>query len=275
MAETCKSCHDPLTLTLDPEESGDEGETVPDDLLLPCGCHFHWQCLLDESTTITSTLNCPSCTNYLPSTPSGPSGSSSSSSTTPQTPHHQILTRYHNEGGLQPNLDIYPALLEESFLTTNPSARPARALHTLAAEGDVPGMISLLADLDTSPHGHGGGEEDDEEEDNMTAAQLLAWRDPLNGLRTALHVALEAQQEEVVWLLLWLGSGVERDAYPEAVVQAAEGAGLPRPGPAVPAAEDVRFVRDGAGRAAEDVCLELGAPWDRLVEGGLFLSYTT
>lgn len=26
MTETCKSCHDPLTLTLDPEDSGDEGQ---------------------------------------------------------------------------------------------------------------------------------------------------------------------------------------------------------------------------------------------------------
>jgi hypothetical protein len=29
-------------------------------------------------------------------------------------------------------------------------------------------------------------------------------------------------------------------------------------------------VRDEAGRTAGDVCLELGQPWARLVEGGLF-----
>jgi hypothetical protein len=266
MAETCKACHDPLTLTVDPDDSGveDEEQTVPDDLLLPCGCHFHWQCLLDQSAAITSTLTCPSCTSYLPS--NAPGGSSSSSTQPPLNP--VILTTYTNEGGVQPSLDIYPSLAEESFLTAHPEARPARALHTLAAEGDIQGMVEILSDADADA-------EDDSEEDGFTplsATQLLTWRDPLNGGRSALHVALEARQEEVVWLLLWLGSTARREDFPDAVVQVAGAMGLPRrleqsPGEG---AEDVRFVRDESGRTAGDVCLELGAPWTRLVEGGLF-----
>lgn len=40
----CKACEEPLVLSLDPEEDADVAgtETVPDDLGLSCGCHFHW-----------------------------------------------------------------------------------------------------------------------------------------------------------------------------------------------------------------------------------------
>ena len=261
MADICKSCHDPLTLTLDPEESGDEGETetVPDDLLLSCGCHFHWQCLLDHAPKVASTTSCPSCHASIASSPpaTGPSSSTASASNnlTAQPPL-QILTHYTNEGGVQPSLDLYPALLEESFLAAHPEARPARALHTLAAAGDVSDMVDLLTDADADAP--------------LSAAQLLTWQDPLNGGRSALHVALEARQEEVVWLLLWLGSAAKREDFPEAVAQVAQAMGLPRPGGALAGGEDVRFVRDERGRTAGDVCLELGAPWTRLVEGGLF-----
>lgn len=281
MTETCKSCRDPLTLTLDPEDSGaEDGEqTVPDDVLLPCGCHFHWQCLLGHSSKITSTLTCPSCNRPLPSnTPPAAGGSSSSSSSAAPAPTNPtILTHYTNEGGVQPSLDIYPFLAEESFLAAHPAARPARALHTLASEGDMQGMVELLTDADTP--------DSDDDDDNdagekevakFSSAQLLTWRDPLNGGRSALHVALEARQEEVVWLVLWLGSGARREDFPDAVVQVALAMGLPRrvdgagAGAGVGEGEDVRFVRDEAGRTAGDVCLELGQPWARLVEGGLF-----
>ncbi|KAK4126745.1 hypothetical protein N657DRAFT_588387 [Parathielavia appendiculata] len=271
MTEICKSCHDPLSLTLDPEESDGEGETVPDDLLLPCGCHYHWQCLVDESSSITATLTCPFCNSYLPSnhpsTAAGASSSSSSSAPQPALTTPTILTHYTNEGGVQPDLDIYPTLAEESFLSTHPEARPARAFHTLVSEGDVQGMVELLSDMD-SP------DSSDLEATPLSAAQLLTWRDPLNGGRSALHVALKARQEEAVWLLLWLGSGANREVFPDAVVQVAQAMGLPRrgegSGPVVPVEEDVWFVRDDRGRTAGDVCLELGPPWTRLVEGGLF-----
>lgn len=45
MAFYCKECETPLVLEIAPDDV-DEGEndtkTVPDDLELPCGCHFHW-----------------------------------------------------------------------------------------------------------------------------------------------------------------------------------------------------------------------------------------
>jgi hypothetical protein len=47
----CKVCEETLVLRLDPEEDVDDeagagpstsDSSVPDDLELPCGCHFHW-----------------------------------------------------------------------------------------------------------------------------------------------------------------------------------------------------------------------------------------
>ncbi|KAH6842507.1 hypothetical protein B0I37DRAFT_198050 [Chaetomium sp. MPI-CAGE-AT-0009] len=273
MTEICKACHDPLTLTLDPEDSGEEQQTVvPDDLLLPCGCHFHWSCLLEESSTITSTLACPSCNHPLPSNAPTAGGSSSSSSATPAPSTPVILTHYTNEGGIQPSLDIYPFLAEEAFLTAHPEARAARALHMVASEGDTLGIVQLLGDAhagDEDADGD-GGEDADGHRAALSPSQLLAWRDPLNGGRSALHVALEARQEEVVWLLLWSGSAARQEDFPDAVVQVALQMELPRHVGGLVEGEDVRFVRDEAGRTAGDVCLELGAPWSRLVEGGLF-----
>jgi len=150
-------------------------------------------------------------------------------------------------------------------------ARPARAFHTLAAEGDIQGMVELLTDLDTPADADADADEEEEERGPaLSATQILTWRDPLNGARSALHVALEAQQEEAVWLLLWLGSGARGEDFPEAVVQVAQAMGLPRRGEGLAPGDDVRFVLDERGRTAGDVCLELGAPWTRLVEGGLF-----
>lgn len=50
LMSVCKVCEEPLVLRLDPDEDEDEAgpsgtgvlETVPDDVELRCGCHFHW-----------------------------------------------------------------------------------------------------------------------------------------------------------------------------------------------------------------------------------------
>ncbi|KAK1750869.1 hypothetical protein QBC47DRAFT_88608 [Echria macrotheca] len=250
MTAVCRVCNDPLELTMDPEESGDESQTVPDDLELGCGCHYHWQCLLDQASEVATSLKCPACGTYLPVNQSG------ASSTNSFSPAGPILTRYTNEGGVQEDLDILPVLTEEAFLAAHPEARPARAMHTMASEGDVTGIVSLLADVDT------------DEDVDSTAPQLLRWTDRLNGGRSALHVAIEANQEEVFWLLLWLGSGVKTDFFPQPVIQSASDLGLPRR--EVPLDEDIRFIADESGRVPAQIMAEMGAPWSRYVEGELF-----
>ncbi|KAL2264982.1 hypothetical protein VTJ83DRAFT_7492 [Remersonia thermophila] len=292
MTETCRACGNPLVLTLDPDDSSSEAEchsvhettTVPDDLHLPCDCHFHWQCLLDQATSILSTLTCPACRQPL--TTGGAAASSSSSSSSSSPPQLQILTTYTNEGGIQPSLDLYPTLLEESFLSSHPEARPARAFHTMTAEGDTQGMLALLADFsEAADDGDGDGDGDAAHQEEAAPAptpqqaaqqrqKLLAWRDPLNGHRTALHVALESRQEEAVWLLLWVGSGIATAEFPEAVVSAARGNHVPRTIDDASLEDDVRFLKDGEGRTPADVCLQLGEPWTKLVEGGLFTAWS-
>ncbi|KAL2115462.1 hypothetical protein VTJ04DRAFT_9717 [Mycothermus thermophilus] len=308
---TCQSCHDPLFFTPDPDsdagsnpDAAADESPVPDDLHLPCGCHFHWQCLIDQASSILSSLACPNCSSPLTISSAAGGSSSSSAAATGAAGNPQILTTYTNEGGVQPDLDIYPTLLEESFMAAHPEARPAKAFHTMTAEGDTQSMLALLADL-----ARPDSDDEDEDEDHvcdgshnhhhhhqakdplqtaLQAQRLLTWRDPLNNHLTALHLALESQKEEAVWLLLWLGSAVATSEFPPAVVQAAQGNGVPRLLEQIAAAgagsssssssgkgseeevQDVRFVRDGKGRTPGDVCLELGEPWTRLVEGGLF-----
>ena len=269
---SCTACNDPLQITIDASTDDPHQQqhpsTIPDDLELPCTCHFHWQCLLDEAPTLITTLTCPSCNAHLPSL-SNPSQASSSSSSSPQ-PQQQILTRYTNEGGLQTNLDILPILTEEAFLTAHPSARPARALHTMVAEGDVVGLVDLLSQLDDSDSDE-DEDDDDDEEPRMSAPQLLVWTDPLNGGKSALHVAVEARQEDVFWLLLWLGSAAPTAAFPAVVAQTAAGMGFQRRDLArMPAADDVRGVRDASGRTPADVCFEVGPPFSSYAAGGLF-----
>ncbi len=85
------------------------------------------QCLLDESTQVALSLTCPACDNSIVSTSSGPQ------------PH--ILVRYHNEGGIQTNLDILPLITEEAYLESNPTARPARAFMTSMY---APGLFTFV-----------------------------------------------------------------------------------------------------------------------------------
>jgi hypothetical protein len=49
--DTCAACKKPLTLLIENDEEDDvmegspaqqNGQEVPDDLRLACGCHFHW-----------------------------------------------------------------------------------------------------------------------------------------------------------------------------------------------------------------------------------------
>ena len=267
---TCKACQDPLVISLNPEdeiESGDEGgagpsqeqgQTVPDDLELPCGCHYHWQCLLDQATEVSVSLKCPSCGTYLPAN-AGVNAAGSAGpffSPAPTTQATFIPTRYTNEGGVQEGLDIFPVLTEEAYLAAHPEARPARAMHTMLAEGDVTGAIDVLVDIDSD------GDTDGD------AAQLLRWTDPLNGGRSALHVAIEAKQEEAFWLLLWLASGMGTDFFPPELTQTAQALGLPRR--AVPANEDIRFIRDESGRSPRQLLAEMGPPWSLYAEDALF-----
>src|SRR4051812_39229294 len=112
------------------------------------------QCLLDESSTIATSLACPSCSMPISTAPVG----------SKQAP---VITKYHNEGGIQENLDIGRLIIEEAYLEVHPEARPARAYLTMCAEGDIGGIIELIKAI-----------EEDSDEDDMSPMELLRYQDP-------------------------------------------------------------------------------------------------
>jgi hypothetical protein len=64
---TCKSCGQALVLELDPDDFdeatssvvGGSPTVVPDDLELPCSCHFHWYVVLLARHCFTEEQNAP------------------------------------------------------------------------------------------------------------------------------------------------------------------------------------------------------------------------
>ena len=245
----CKVCNDPLIMEIEDEDGG-VPQSVPDDLeLRACGCHFHWQCFLDQSAEIAISLKCPSCGAELAANEAGPSVTNPFLRTSPGV---SILTRYTSEGGVDEDLDILPTITEEAYVAANPGTRPARAYHVMCAEGDVEGIIDLLRDAEQQqPDDQEGGEPP------MKAAQIIRYQDPLAGNKSGLHLAVERGQEEIIWLLLWMASSLPSHVFPEAAVQAAQAMGIQRPG-GIPSAEDIRALKDDRGRTAEAVAAEIG-----------------
>ncbi|KAM0343099.1 hypothetical protein ACHAPU_008847 [Fusarium lateritium] len=256
----CRTCEETLVLRLedvDDEAGASSGvgpstasyTSVPDDLELPCGCHFHWQCLLDQSSDVALSLKCPSCNTYLPVNNEGPSVTNRFLSTPQGT---AILTRYTNEGGVQEGLDILPSITEEAYLETNPEARPARALHVMCAEGDVGGIVELLNDAG------------DQVED---MASLVTYQDPLADMKSGLHLAVENAQEESLWLLLWLCSTIPNSSFPENARAVAEAVGVGRL--SVNSEKDIRGLRDSQGRTAADLAQQQQGRLGYILQTGL------
>jgi hypothetical protein len=163
----------------------------------------------------------------------------------------RILVRYHNEGGIQTGLDIFPLVREEAYLEVNPAARPARAFLTMCGEGDVNGIVDLLRAI-----------EEDPDEEDMSTAELLRYQDPLDGMKTGLHIAVEKLQQEVVWLLLWLASGLPTESFPDDVLRATLGIGSGRRTAQGP---DIRNLRDEQNQTARDIASTMGDTWSELI----------
>jgi hypothetical protein len=202
------------------------------------------QCLLDESPQIANTLACPSCNTSVASAPVS-------------TQQLQILSKYHNEGGIQVDLDILPLIKEEAYLDANPAARPARAFITMCGEGDVSGIVELLKAIDEDP-----------DEEDMPTTELLRYQDPLDGMKTGLHIAIEKSQQESVWLLLWLASGFPTASFPDEVLQATGAMGAGRETAQGP---DIRGLRDEQNRTARDVAGTMGNTWAELLATGVLI----
>lgn len=52
--QTCSSCHESLFIEVEPDSEVEDSkataqvESVPDDVELSCGCHYHWYVTVDE-----------------------------------------------------------------------------------------------------------------------------------------------------------------------------------------------------------------------------------
>lgn len=273
----CVACQNPLTLYIEPgEEDEDEtlggsasantGSYVDDDVQLQCGCHFHWsvhlvllnwrvispvlrlrshrQCLLDSY----SMSECPSCgRNLITTTPSG---------------EQQLSCNLNNEGGLQERLDILPILTEESYLKAYPEERRCRAFLEFCGEGDVEAIVDLLNDGDDD------GEENDEDtgQGSGQSIDVLRYQDQLGSMGSGLHVAVQNQRMEVVWLLLLLASTLKTDQFPASVLQAAQSFELQREIQTGKA--DIRSLKDSQGMTAEQRAAGIGGLWTEWLQSG-------
>lgn len=132
---TCCVCHDPLLVPNDDDEGP---SALPDDVLYPCGHHYHWQCALDRATTV-----CAAC---------GADGRDADG---------KMLVTVSNEGGyvftpssspsdardrVTENFDLSEELEEEAFMLANPQIRRAETFLTLVEQGDWDEAESFLRD---------------------------------------------------------------------------------------------------------------------------------
>lgn len=200
---------------------------------------------MDNASSIISNPCCPSCGQDISS--AAASAASSPSSETPA-----ILVRYTNEGGTQDGLDILSSMTEEAYLESHPETAPARAFHVMCAEGDIDGLVELVY--------HSGDQVPD-------LGGMIRYQDPLSGMKSGLHLAVENRQEGVAWLLLWLSSSLPSDVFPLEARQSVESMGLGRL--VVDTTTDVRSLLDSEGRTASALAAQLGSPQLRLADSGL------
>ena len=173
----------------------------------------------------------------------------------------QLLCNLKNEGGLQERLDILPILTEESYLKAYPEERKARAFLEFCGEGDVEAIVDLLNDSDD-------GEEEPETSGSIAAQELdiLRYQDQIGSMGSGLHMAIQNQRTDVVWLLLLLASTLKMDEFPSAAIQAAQNLGIQREDQSGKA--DIRSLKDSQGTTAEQRAASMGGIWTEWVRSG-------
>ncbi|KAK3064818.1 hypothetical protein LTS18_003628 [Coniosporium uncinatum] len=246
----CVSCQKPLVVELQDSDSDEDVEmgessssagvssnTLPDDVHLnACGCHFHWQCLLDAY----SLTDCPNCHTSL-TNPTASGGQA-------------ILCTLHNEGGIQQDLDILPLLTEESYLKAYPEDRKCRAFMEFCREGDVEAIVGMLKDPDPSDI-----EDEEDGHPQKPTDEVLRYQDPVGDMQSGLHAAVQAGSREVAYLLLLVASELDLQQFPPEVFQEAAALGVMREDQM--GKVDIRSLRDANGRSAEDLAREVGGIW--------------
>jgi hypothetical protein len=245
-AHICAACEEPLLLTIE-DDSSDEGtngksqqesQSVPDDVELSCGCHFHWECFL-EAYTITE---CPNCSKSISSLSSGG--------------QQQVLCTVRNEGGTQTDFDILPTATEEAYLRAYPEERKAHAFLEFCREGDLDAIMHMIKE--------DGKDADAEPEEDQV--DLLRYCGAFEGIEgSGLHVAIRYNRIEVAWLMLVLGSSLAWSSFPVEVLGAMNGILSKEDRKEFP---DIRSLKDSEGRTPAALAEEIGGPWFEWLERG-------
>ena len=156
---------------------------------------------------------------------------------------------------------MLPILTEESYLKAYPEERRCRAFLEFCGEGDVEAIVDLLND-------GGDGEEDEENPDQSAgySRDVLRYQDQIGSMGSGLHVAIQNQRVEVVWLLLLLASTLELDRFPAAILQAAQSLGIQREDQSGKA--DIRSLKDFQGMTAEQRAASTAGNWTEWLQLG-------
>lgn len=229
---------------------------IPDDVLLSCGHHLHWDCMMEADNYELD--KCPICAQVIGS-------------------HDKVLVDYCNEGGLQQGLDILPILREEAYFRAYPEERKCRAFLELCREGDHIAVAELLRGTDSvSDNDEDDEMVDDDDNDNASTAsaraggkttnEILRYQDPMAGMQSALHAAVANGSREVAWLLILLASNFPETDIPALVYQEAARLGVMREDQA--GMVDIRSLKDAQGRTAEDIAGESGVIWNGWIGNG-------
>ena len=206
---------------------------------------FRRQCFLDTAPTTAISLLCPSCSQLL--------------ITNSTSGRQQILSTLTNEGGTENSLDMLPHIMEEAYLIAHPGTRKARAFMQYCGEGDILSIISLLGDEENGAS---------ESEPSMSTDEILRYQDPLNGNKSALHVAVFESQETVAWLLLYLASSLSMSIFPPQVIEEASAHGLVRDEGMIRKV-DIRQLKDVDGETSEQKAQVVGGVWRAWIAKGL------
>ena len=139
-----------------------------------------------------------------------------------------------------------------------PEERKCQAFLEFCGEGDIDAIIDLL--------NNGAIEEDEEQETGGKNLDVLRYQDQIRTMSSALHLAIQNQQEKVAWLLLLLASNLAESHFPAEFLEYAQGLGIRRED--LSGKVDIRSLRDVENMTAEQRAASKRGIWEGWVRSG-------